>query len=261
VTEEEEGDSTRDFELVFSSRTTPPDELAQAILASAAISGLVLPMRIGDRIATDGAWTRAYPLAHAYARPEVQAIVAFRYVPRYPKVDAGGLALLRRRLERVGRVPPVRALIAELKEAEEREARGEPPHLVDMIRRLMRITVVRSTVVEERIADEKDASIAELERLRADVLALAESHVRRRGDREQLVAALAARFEDAHFPFRHDRLIPRLTVRGTVGDISLEPGGRKQKPWTDEAKRALIDRGYLLTDAELRGFETERIPA
>jgi predicted acylesterase/phospholipase RssA len=261
VTEEEESDSTRDFELVFSSRATPPEELAQAILASAAISGLVLPMRIGDRIATDGAWTRAYPLAHAYARPEVQAIVAFRYVPRYPKVDAGGLAVLRRRLERVGRVPPVRALIAELKEAEEREARGEPPHLVDMIRRLMRITVVRSTVVEERIADEKDASIAELERLRTDVLALAESHVRRRGEREQLVEALAARFGDAHFPFRHDRLIPRITVRGTVGEITLEPGGRKQRPWTDEAKRALIDRGYLLTDAELRAFEAEPIPA
>jgi predicted acylesterase/phospholipase RssA len=261
VTEERESDSMRDFELVFSSRSTSPDQLAQAILASAAISALVLPVRIGDRIATDGAWTRSYPLAHAYARPEVQAIIAFRYVPRYPKVDAGGLAVLRRRLERVGRVPPLRALIAELKEAEEREARGEPPHMVDMIRRLMRITVVRNTVVEERAADEKDASIAELERLRADVLALAESHVRRRRDREELVDALERRFADAHFPFRHDRLIPRITVRGTVGDISLEPGGRKQKPWTDEAKRVLIDRGYLLTDAELRAFEAEPIPA
>jgi predicted acylesterase/phospholipase RssA len=261
VTEEDAGDSARDFELVYSSRSTPPEELAQAVLASAAISALVLPVRIGERIATDGAWTRNYPLAHAYARPEVQAIIAFRYVPRYPKVDAGGLAVLRRRLERVGRVPPVRALIAELKEAEEREARGEPPHLVDMIRRLMRITVVRSTVVEERVADEKDESIAELERLRADVLALAESHVRRRREREELVAALEQRFASAHFPFRHDRLIPRLTVRGTLGEISLEPGGRKQKPWTDEAKRALIDRGYLLTDAELRAFEAEALTA
>lgn len=261
VSEDESTEVARDFELVYSSRTTPPEELAQAILASAAISGLVLPVRIGDRIATDGAWTRNYPLAHAYARPEVELIVAFRYVPRYPKVDAGGLALLRRRLERVGRVPPVRALIAELKEAEEREARGEPPHLVDMIRRLMRITVVRSTVVEERSADEKDASIAELARLRADVLALAEKHVGRRRDREELLDALEERFASARFPFRHDRLIPRVTVRGTVGDISLEPGGRKQKPWTDEAKHALIDRGYLLADAELRAFETEQIPA
>jgi predicted acylesterase/phospholipase RssA len=261
VTEEREIDGVRDFELVFSSRTTPPEELAQAILASAAISALVLPVRIGDRIATDGAWTRNYPLAHAYARPEVEMIVAFRYVPRYPKVDPGGLALLRRRLERVGRVPPVRALIGELKEAEERERRGEPPHMVDMIRRLMRITVVRSTVVEERLADEKDESIAELERLRADVVALAEAHVPGRRGRQELVAALEARFAAAQFPFRHDRLVPRVTVRGTVGDISLEPGGRKQKPWTDEAKRALIDRGYLLTDAELRAVEAEAIPA
>ena len=52
--------------------------MAQAILASAAISTLVLPLRVGDRIATDGAWTRNFPLAHAYARPEVSMIVAFR---------------------------------------------------------------------------------------------------------------------------------------------------------------------------------------
>ena len=58
--------------------------MAQAILASAAISTLVLPLRVGDRIATDGAWTRNFPLAHAYARPEVGTIVAFRYLPELP---------------------------------------------------------------------------------------------------------------------------------------------------------------------------------
>jgi predicted acylesterase/phospholipase RssA len=253
----EPGDG-HDFELVYSSRTSPPEELAQAILASAAISALVLPLRVGDRIATDGAWVRNLPLAHAYERPEVETIVAFRYVPRYPKIEAAGLSVMRRRLERVGRVPPVRALIAELREAEERDLRGEPPHLVDMIRRLMRVAVVRNTVLEERVADEKDASIAELRRLRADVRELAERHVRRRRDREGLLAALDARFESAEFPFRHDRLVPRITVRGVLGDVSLEAGGRKQRAWRVEAKRALIDRGYLLADAELRAVEAER---
>jgi hypothetical protein len=51
------------FELVYSSRVTPPDELAQAILASAAVSALVMPLRVGDRIATDGAWVRNFPRA------------------------------------------------------------------------------------------------------------------------------------------------------------------------------------------------------
>ena len=34
--------------------------------------------------------------------------------------------------------------------------------------------------------------------------------------------------------------------------MSLEPGFRDQKPWTTEAKEALIDRGYRLADDELR---------
>jgi predicted acylesterase/phospholipase RssA len=89
----------RDYELVYSSRHTPPPEMAQAILASAAISALVLPVRVGDRIATDGAWVRNYPLAHAYRRPGVRQIVAFRYVPRYPALGAAGLRRLRERLE------------------------------------------------------------------------------------------------------------------------------------------------------------------
>ena len=66
------------FELVYSSREHSPEVLAKAILASAAMSGLVPPQRIGDRIATDGGWTRNFPLGHAYDRPEVQQIVAFR---------------------------------------------------------------------------------------------------------------------------------------------------------------------------------------
>src|ERR671938_613320 len=62
------------LELAYSSHTTPPDVFAQAVLASAAISALVLPLRVGDRIATDGGWVRNFPLGYAYDRPEVAAI-------------------------------------------------------------------------------------------------------------------------------------------------------------------------------------------
>src|SRR5436305_4441814 len=249
------------FELVYSSRETPPHEFARAVLASAAVSALVLPVRVGDRIATDGAWVRNFPLAHAYARPGVKRIVAFRYIPQYPTIGTAALVRLRERLSRFGRVPPIRAFIAELREAEERDARGEPGHLPEMILRLTRAAIVHNTVIEERLAAEKDQSIHELERLRADVRELVARGVRSRRDRARLLAELEDRFGSANFPFRHDRAIPRITVRATAEDVSLDAGGRDRREWTVEAKRALIGRGYELLDAELRTADVDRFEA
>jgi predicted acylesterase/phospholipase RssA len=231
--------------------------MAQAILASAAISALVLPVPVGDRVATDGAWVRNFPLAHAYEAPGVAQIVAFRYLPRYPHLGTMGLVRLRRRLERFGRVPPVHAFVEELKLAEERDAQGLPAHLPEMMMRLMRAAIVRNTVVEERFADERDQSIAELRQLREDVDVLVRKHVRGAHRRARLQEAIAARFDVAAFPFSHQRAIPRITVRGSVGRVSLDPGFRDQKPWTIEAKQALIDRGYLLADDEFRAADID----
>jgi predicted acylesterase/phospholipase RssA len=245
------------YELAYSSHETPPETMAQALLASAAISALVLPLPVGDRIATDGGWVRNFPLAHAYARPGVRMIVAFRYLPRFPEVTTDGLGRLRQRLERFRAVPPIRAFIAELKEAEERSRGGEPAHLPEMILRLTRAAIVRNTVVEEKTADERDESIRELARLREDVRELIERHVGRR-ERRRLVTAVEERFETARFPFRHDRSIPRITVRGWTDGVSLDPGLRAQKPWSEEDKLALIDRGYALADAELQRAGIDR---
>jgi predicted acylesterase/phospholipase RssA len=255
VTDDADEDGTNLRELAYSARDTPPEIFADAVLASAAISALVLPLRVGDRIATDGGWVRNYPLGYAYDHPEVALIVGFRFLPRYPPVDAGGLAHLRRRLERFGRVPPIRAFITELTQAEERAARGEPAHLVDMIVRLMRVSIMRNNALEERVADEKDESIRELDALRKDVLALVGEQVRGHGRRERAVRLVAERFAAARFPFRHDRIVPRITVHASVGEISLDPGLRSQKPWTEEAKRTLIARGYELADHELAGWD------
>jgi predicted acylesterase/phospholipase RssA len=251
VTDATAGEDPPDYELVYSTRTTPPDVFASAVLASAAMSALVLPVRVADRIATDGAWVRNFPLAHAYHRPGVKLIVAFRYVPSYA-LPAEPFARLRRRLERFRRVPPVRALLAELEEAEERRLRNEPPHLLEMITRLMRITVVRNTVLEERLADEKDASIAELGALRTDVIRLLREHVGDPLERERLARVVERRFAGARFPFVHDRLVPRITVRAGIGAVSLEAATRRQRPWADDLKRGLIRRGYAFADAELR---------
>jgi hypothetical protein len=79
--------------------------------------------------------------------------------------------------------------------------------------------------------------------------------VRSKRDRARLETAVAERFETSRFPFRHYRAIPRITVRGSVDEVSLEPGLRDQHEWTVEAKRALIVRGYELADAELGGAD------
>jgi hypothetical protein len=234
-----------DYELRYSSRTTPPDEFAQAVLASAAVSALVLPLRVGDRIATDGAWVRNFPLSLAYDHPDVELIVAFRYLPQYPRLGVRALAPLKRRLQRFRRIPPVRAFIAEIERAEERAEAGEPAHLGDMIVRLARVSILRNTRREERLADERDVSLRELRSLRHDVLGLV-------GPSER--DAVAARFDAARFPFRHDRLIPKIVVRGTVEGVGLDPGFRTQPHWSDDDKRLLIARGFELADEELRAL-------
>ncbi len=237
-------------ERVYSSRTSDPEELSAAILASAAISALVLPLRVGDVIGTDGGWVRNFPLGHAYDNPAVGEIVGFRYVPQTPRGSTENLARLRRRLERFRAVPPVRALVGEIRAAEERQERGEPAHLAEMIGRLMRVTVARNTTLEIRSAEEKDASVRELEALRRDVLASVRHNVapwrRRRALRE-----VEERFAAARFPFRRDRALPLTIVRGSAGELSLDPGFRTGLEWPAEVKRALIERGWILADEAL----------
>jgi predicted acylesterase/phospholipase RssA len=241
VSDDEHGGGQHAYELVYSSRTTPPETMAQAILASSAISALVLPRPVGDRIATDGSWVRNFPLGHAYAQPGVELIVSFRYLPKYPRIGTEGLRRLRRRLDRFPKLPPVRALIDELRAAEERGERGEPTHWPDMIIRLMRVAIQQNTILEERVARDKDEALRALAALRRDVLALT-------GRNRRLTRRIEERFDAARFPFLGDRAIPRIAVQSSAGEVSLETGMRQPQPWTEEAKRSLIQRGYDLLD-------------
>jgi predicted acylesterase/phospholipase RssA len=252
VTDDVLPDELHAYEHLYSSRTTPTDVMARAVLASAAISALVLPLRVGDVIGTDGGWVRNFPLGHAYDNHEVGEIVGFRYISRTTHEARENLSRLRRRLEPFRAVPPVRALIGELRVAEERQERGEPPHLADMIVRLMRVTVARNTELEVRSARERDASLRALEALREDVLASV-----RRGAlpwrRGAVVREVEARFAAAGFPFRSDRALPVTIVRGDPGELSLDASFRAGLEWPVEAKRALIERGYEQTAAALDG--------
>lgn len=245
ATDVSEGDDGH-YELSFSSRETPPETMARAVLASAAISALVLPLPVGERIVTDGGWVRNFPLGSALDRPEVELVVAFRYVPRYPHLGVEPLVRLRRRLHRFRAVPPVRAFIAELDEAEARERRGEPIHLGDMLVRLMRVAIQRNTALEEGRAAERETAIRELEALRADLVEIAREHARP-GRRGRAARAVEERFAQTALP----KSVQLITVRGSGGEESLEQGFRAQREWTEHAKRALIARGYAAADAEL----------
>jgi predicted acylesterase/phospholipase RssA len=252
VTDVTEGDvDERDaHERIYSSRTTPSELMARAVLASAAISALVLPLRVGDVIGTDGGWVRNFPLGHAYDNPAVREIVGFRYISRTTRTPGENLSRLRKRLEPFRAVPPVRALIGELRGAEERQERGEPPHLPDMILRLMRVTVARNTELEVRSAREKDDSVQALADLREEVL----ETVRRAAApwrRRAAVATVEAQFADARFPFRHDRALPATIVRGDPGELALDATFRAGLEWPVETKQALIERGYEQTHAAL----------
>jgi predicted acylesterase/phospholipase RssA len=246
VSNDAHGQGVHMYELSYSARTTPPETMAQAILASAAVSALVLPRPVGDRIATDGAWVRNFPLGPAYRQPGVELIVSFRYMPNYPRFDGLGLARFRRRLERFPKIPPVKALAAELREAEERVTRGEPAHWADMIVRLMRVAIQQNTVLEERAAHEKDEALVALAKLREDVGAIVRRDGGRRGER--LARAIDEHFASAKFPFLGDRLIPRIAVQSSAGEVSLETGLRNPTPWDEDEKRQLIARGYRLLD-------------
>jgi predicted acylesterase/phospholipase RssA len=249
VTDEQGAADGHSYELEYSSHSTPPETFGDAVLASAAISALVLPLRVGDRIATDGGWVRNFPLARPYRDEDIALIVAFRYLPRYPRVGAAGLARLRERLTRFRAVPPVRAFITELQEAEERQARGEPVHLGDMLIRLMRVAIQRNTALEEQLLEERERATRELQQVRDDVLRIVREHARP-GRRGRAVRAVEERFAASPLP----RTLPRIVVRGSAGAEGLDAGLRTQAEWPDEQKRTLIARGYRLADEELRGF-------
>jgi predicted acylesterase/phospholipase RssA len=254
VSDEGDAANSQSYELAYSSHETPPETLAQAVLASAAISALVLPRPVGDRIATDGGWVRNFPLGAALDHPDVNLVVAFRYVPRYPHIGVASLARMRRRLHRFRAVPPVRAFIAELDEAEARELRGEPVHLGDMLVRLNRVAIQRNTTLEEQLADERDAAIQELETLRGDVARIVSEHARP-GRRGRATRAVEERFARTALT----RRVHRITVRGTGGAESLDPGFRSHREWSEDAKRALIERGYAAAGAELAAHGVDEI--
>ncbi len=237
------GDAEDPFERAFNSHTDTPEDFSTAVFASAAISTFVLPLRIGDGVYADGGWVRNFPLAYAYRDTRVQRIVGCRYRASATGFTGSALRAWHDRMSRLARLHLARGLTAELQGAMERQARGEPAHLVDTIARLSHIAVYRNSDLELQQADERDRSLAALDQVHEDVRSAIVASTRGKR-RAQLLADLDTAFERADFPFTRGRRVPRLVV-----DLLTPPGvrldiTRRHVHWSDEDKRALIAHGY-----------------
>jgi predicted acylesterase/phospholipase RssA len=253
IVRNENGDHT--FERMYASRSTPPETMATAVLASAAVSALVLPIRIGDVVATDGSWVRNFPLGHAYENSSVKEILGFRYLGGGWVPTAETVARMRRRLERFRVIPPIGALVGELERAEARQRRGEPAHLADMMGRLMRVAVARNSSVEERWAAERDGTTRALASLRHDLLELAERSDIPADVREEI----RRRLDVVNLPEGHGRALPVSLIHGDAGGFGLDSSFRPGLKWPVEPKLALLARGRALAaDALVRLTTAER---
>ena len=134
-------------------------------------------------------------------------------------------------------------------------ARGEPAHYGELIVRLMRVAFARNAVVEERLAAERETSVAELRRLREDVtraaLAAAAPWRRKRLARR---ARRALRRRALPLPARPPCCRPSSSARQPASTASTRRSaatrrGRTSRsaPWSSAATR--------LTDASHRARE------
>ena len=241
VSDEDDAKGTDRTSSSYSSHETPPEILAQAMLASAAISALVLPLPVGDRIATDGGWVRNFPLGAALDHPDVNLVVAFRYVPRYPHI---GIASLGAGPARVctASVPSRPSAPSSPSSTRRRRASSAASRSISATCciRLMRVAIQRNTALEERLADERDAAIRELDALRADVTRIVHASMRGR-------AVAAGRHVPSRSASRGPRCrgrVPRITVRGSGGAESLDAGFRGHREWSEDVE-ARPDRARL----------------
>jgi hypothetical protein len=156
-------------------------------------------------------------------------------------------------MSRLSRVKMARGVTAELREAIERQSRGEPMHLIDTISRLSHIAVSRNSDLEVQLADERDRSLQALHDVQKQMRETIESVARGR-QRTELLAALDESFAAADFPFRRSRVVPRLVVDLTTPEGVRLDVTRSRATWSDEDKLALVRHGRRLTEEALEGW-------
>ena len=133
-------------------------------------------------------------------------------------------------------------------------------HLMDTIARLSHIAVYRNSDLEVQLADERDQLLQALDEVRSSMSDAIAGSTRGR-QRAELLRALDEAFEDANFPFRRSRVVPRLVVDLTTPEGVRLDVTRRRVTWSDEDKLALARHGRLLTEAALQQFAEEHAPA
>ena len=246
VSDYPDADETRDFELRYPARSTGPETMGRAILASAAISGLAPghrgrcprnQRRLGTRLPVRACLPESRGVSDRRCSDTSRA--THGPTRRSSSALASGSSSF---------APSRRPAPSSRRSASHRSGpRAENrPRRADRSARTGRVHAERGARGASRPG--RETSVAELTRLRTDVVAAAVSPLRRGAAASK---GLDARFGAARFPFRHDRHVPTLIVRSSPGEDRLGhvPGDR---PWPKKHKRSLIERGYKLTDEALR---------
>jgi predicted acylesterase/phospholipase RssA len=241
-------------EALFSSWRHDEDIFAEALLASAAIPLLVAPLRVGDRVGTDGSWVRNFPLTYAYADARVEEIVSFRIDTPEPRFSPYRVERLASHLRRFRHLPPAGRLASDVEEALARSAWGGSVTAFEALARLMQMSIARNTMLEEHRVQENDQALAELEDLRRRALEAAAGRgiLARIGARKRR-QALEEAFEAANFPFQRYRKLRRLACSATP-EVHLE--SYRKRPWGREEKLRLMRQGYLVADRALSDTES-----
>ena len=231
-------------------RSTPPETMGRAILASAAVSALVLPVRVDDVIATDGGWVRNFPLEHAELNPAVHAVIAFRYLAGYRPTD---IAFLGRVRERLDAFAPFRRSAPYWKRSGSprsvRSAESQPTTRSSSsgscVSRSRRNTVLEERILERPRRVGSRPSTAFVTRSSTPLSHAAPPWRRRRCGRISKRSSPKPTSRSAT-----TAPVDRIIVRATPGDDGLEPTYRGAVGDGDQA--GLIERGYRLTDDDAR---------
>ena len=220
----------------------------------------MLPLRIGESVYADGGWVRNFPLAYAYREPAVQRIVGGRYRASAAGFAGSGLHSWHHRMSRLARVRVAREVTAELRDAIERQERGEPMHLIDTISRLSHIAVYRNSDLEVQLADERDRSLQAVH----DVREQHAGHDRVLEPRPPARPSCSPRStRRSPRPTSRSRPQPRRPTARRRSRHTRERPPRHHPPpgtWSDEDKLALVDHGRRLTEEALADW-TERAAA
>ena len=216
------GTNRRPFEEHFISGECTPEEILDAILASANMPS-AYPYILRERPYTDGGFSRWYPLGVACRNVDVCIGLCYQIdVPRF--ADSAVLRELERWVSRGRYIPGMQNLLAEMRR---RAERNHPPTLLDVFDRIIKMHTWRDMEIEETWATRQENQVKMLQQI-------AEAT----GAFDVVEAAM-----QEHAPHLA-HIAPHKTIFTEASPANLNIRLRKNQHWTREEKQSVIDYGY-----------------